>query len=228
MGLSEQEINVKGTGDGLIISFKSKKWNEIHPALIRKIDENTSFFTSARVALDVGECAVKAVEMGKLCDELSEKNISIWAILSTCDSTLKNAQSFGIPTQLGLKKTNALKEESLTVDGESALWIERTLRAGYRIETKCHVIVMGDVNPGAEIISAGNIFIWGRMNGSAHAGAEGNQDAKIYALQMKPTQLRIANLTATPFTGKIKGQAELACIEDNKITIKVWTSQKQI
>lgn len=227
MGLSDQEINVKGTGDGLIISFKSKKWNEIHPALIGKINENTSFFTSARVALDVGECVIKAVEMGKLCDELSEKSISIWAILSTCDSTLKNAQSFGIPTKLGLKKTKTLKEDSLTVDGEPAVWIERTLRAGYRIETKCHVIVMGDVNPGAEIVSAGNIFVWGRMNGAVHAGAEGDQNAKIYALQMKPTQLRIADLTATPNAGKIKSQAELACIEDNKIAFKAWTSKKQ-
>jgi septum site-determining protein MinC len=227
MDLSDQEINFKGTGDGLIISFKAKKWNEIHPLLISKINENTSFFNSAHVALEVGECVIKAVEMGKLCDELAEKGISIWAILSTSDSTIKNAQSFGIATQLGIKKTSALKEDSLTLDGEPAIWIERTLRAGYRIETKCHVMVMGDVNPGAEIVSAGNVFVWGRMNGSVHAGAEGNKNAKVFALQMKPTQLRIAELSSAPFTGKIKSQAELACVEDNKIAFKVWTPQKQ-
>lgn len=226
MAVNEDDVNVKGTGDGLIISFKAQKWEEMHSSLMMRINENTPFFENARIALEVKETEIKAAEMGRLCDDLASRHIRLWAILSTSDATLKNAQTFGIPTQLGLKKSNGVKEESLTFDGEAAIWIEKTLRAGYRIETKCHVIVMGDINPGSEVISAGNILVMGKIGGAVHAGAEGDRKAKVYALQMRPTQLRIADITALPITGKIKAQSEIAFIEDDKISIKNWMSLK--
>jgi septum site-determining protein MinC len=166
--------------------------------------------------------------MGKLRDELSKKGISTWAILSTSDVTINSAQLLGIPIQLGLNKATVEKKNAHSFDGDPAVWIERTLRAGFRVETKCHVMVMGDVNPGAEIVSAGNIFVWGKISGSVHAGAEGDHTAKVYALELKPTQLKIAGVAAAPFAGKIKSQPEFAFIDENKIAIKNWSSRKQI
>jgi septum site-determining protein MinC len=223
----EELITVKGTAEGLVISFQATNWKEIQSLLFERISQNTSFFEKARLALDLGEVKVKSAELGKLRDELSKLNISIWAILATSDVTLNSAQLLGIPTQLGLKKGKNDKQQPPSFEGEAAVWIERTLRAGYRIETKCHVVVFGDVKPGAEIVSAGNVFVWGRVNGAIHAGAEGNKKAKVYALELRPTQLRIADVTSAPFTGKIKGQSEYACIEENKIAIKSWSSRKQ-
>jgi septum site-determining protein MinC len=228
MKLSDEGIDIIGTGDGLVVSFKSKKWEEISALLYKKINENSSFFESGRVALDLGDCEVKAADLGKLRDEFSKRNISLWAILSTSDKTLMNVQTLGIPIQLGLKKAVLPKDQAPSIDGEPAVWIEKTLRAGQRVETKCHVIVMGDVNPGAEIISAGNIFVMGRLSGNVHAGAEGNDQAKVYALEFHPMQLRIANVTAALLSGKIKNQSEFAFIKDNEIVIKNWTSRKQI
>lgn len=226
MPVIEENITIKGVADGLVISFANTEWKDMQIDLFKKIDENLKFFENARLALEVGDTKIKAAEMGKLRELIMAKEISLWAILSTCDVTLNSAQMLGIATQLGLKKTTSARHPYPSFDGDAAVWIEKTLRAGYHIETKSHVIVIGDVNPGAEIISGGNIFIWGRANGAFHAGAEGNQSAKIYALDLKPTSLKIANIAAVPITGKIKNQSEFACIEEGQIAIKSWTSRR--
>lgn len=221
-------VIIKGTGEGLVISFQKIIWKEMQSDLLEKIESNKSFFEKARVALEVGETKIKAAELGKLRDILSQKEITLWAVLSTSDTTINAAQLLGIQTQLGIKKAKPEKKNATTFEGEAAVWVERTLRAGYRIETRSHVILMGDLNPGAEIVSGGNVFIWGRACGAIHAGAEGDRSAKVYALELKPTQLRIADLTAAPFAGKIKNQSEVACIEGEQIKINSWSSRKHI
>jgi septum site-determining protein MinC len=76
------------------------------------------------------------------------------------------------------------------------LYLETTLRSGSEIRHPGSVVVVGDVNPGSAIIADGNILVWGRLRGIAHAGALGDRDCQIMALQMEPTQLRIADQVA--------------------------------
>ncbi len=219
---------IKGTGEGLVISFQKSAWKEMQSDLLERIDSNTAFFQKARIALEVGEAKIKSAELGKLRDILSQKEITLWAVLSTSDTTINAAQLLGIQTQLGIKKGKTEKKNATSFEGEAAVWVERTMRAGYRIETRSHVILMGDLNPGAEIVSGGNVFIWGRANGAIHAGAEGDRSAKVYALELKPTQLRIADIMAAPFASKIKSQSEVASIEGDQIKINSWSSRKHI
>jgi septum site-determining protein MinC len=227
MLVNDDLVSIKGNADGLVISFKNKIWKEMQSDLFEKIEQNNSFFEKARIALEVGEAKIKAAEMGKLRDTLSRKGITLWAVMSTADTTINSAQLLGLSTQLGLKKAKSEKKNAPSAfEGEAAVWLERTLRAGYRIETKSHVILMGDLNPGAEIISGGNVFIWGRAAGAIHAGAEGDQSAKVYALELRPTQLKIADITALPFACKIKNQSEVAFVEGGQIVVKSWTSRK--
>jgi septum site-determining protein MinC len=76
------------------------------------------------------------------------------------------------------------------------LYLETTLRSGTEVRHPGSVVVVGEVNPGSTIIADGNILIWGRLRGIAHAGANGDRDCQIMALQMEPTQLRIADQVA--------------------------------
>ena len=55
------------------------------------------------------------------------------------------------------------------------------------------MVVIGDVNPGAEVIAGENIIILGDLRGLAHAGAKGNRDAIIEAVSIYATQIRIAD-----------------------------------
>ncbi len=76
------------------------------------------------------------------------------------------------------------------------LYLKQTLRAGQVISHKGNLVIIGDINPGAEVIAQGDITIWGALKGIAHAGVGGNLQAEIRALKLDPIQIRIANLIA--------------------------------
>jgi septum site-determining protein MinC len=76
------------------------------------------------------------------------------------------------------------------------LYLHMTVRSGMDIRHQGTIVIMGDVNPGGEIFAAGDIIIWGRLRGMAHAGYPNNPQCLIMALQMEPTQLRIADRVA--------------------------------
>jgi septum site-determining protein MinC len=80
---------------------------------------------------------------------------------------------------------------------DSDLQVHRgTLRSGDHLETSGSVLLLGDVNPGARISAAGHVLVWGRLRGVAHAGCQGDNFARIVALQLRPLQLRIAGAVA--------------------------------
>ena len=91
------------------------------------------------------------------------------------------------------------QEPTIDIDrftGNRTEVIHRNLRSGQIVEFPGDVVVIGDVNPGAEVRAAGNVIVLGELRGIAWAGYPGNKDAVIVALKMKPQQLRIANIFA--------------------------------
>jgi septum site-determining protein MinC len=76
------------------------------------------------------------------------------------------------------------------------LYLQLTVRSGVEIRHPGTIVILGDLNPGGAVIAEGDIFVWGRLRGVAHAGAGGNRECRIMALQMEPTQLRIADAVA--------------------------------
>ncbi len=76
------------------------------------------------------------------------------------------------------------------------LYIHRTLRSGQSISSEGNIVIIGDVNPGAEIIAKGDITVWGILAGIAHAGSDGNNYSKIRALKLNAIQIRIGNVFA--------------------------------
>jgi len=76
------------------------------------------------------------------------------------------------------------------------LYLRQTLRSGQAVSHKGHLVIIGDVNPGAEVLAEGDITVWGALRGIAHAGIGGNTRAEIRALKLQPVQLRIAHAIA--------------------------------
>lgn len=87
----------------------------------------------------------------------------------------------------------ALKNEAETLP---TLYLRKTIRSGQSISSDGNLIVIGDVNPGAEIIAKGDITVWGILGGIAHAGSDGNKYARIRALKLNPVQIRIGEVFA--------------------------------
>ena len=83
-----------------------------------------------------------------------------------------------------------------TVDPNAPLFLEKTIRSGMEVAHHGSIFLLGDVNPGGQLSADGDIIIWGRLRGVAHAGAGGDRNSCIMALLMEPTQLRIADKVA--------------------------------
>lgn len=99
------------------------------------------------------------------------------------------------------------------------LMLRGRVRSGQKIETRRHIVVMGDVNPGAEIVSAGNIIIMGRLRGQVHAGRPENEEAFVLALEFRPTHVQIGGTVATGQDESSHGVAEIARVETGRIIV---------
>ena len=217
-------IDIKGIHDGLLITLGDGLWNDLSKTIINQIDEKRSFFLGAKVAIKLGDQDISASQLGSFRDLLSDKGISLWAVVSTSSITEQSARNLGLDTRVpNLKKDPDEKPADTSTDGERAIYLNKTLRSGNKICFKGHIIVMGDINPGAEIVASGSIIVWGRiLGGILQAGAEGDESAIVCALDLNPTQLRIAgNISISP---KRKGKPvpEMARIIDGQVVAESW------
>ena len=95
-----------------------------------------------------------------------------------------------------------------------------TVRGGQALHHVGNVVVVGDVNPGAELIASGDILVFGRLAGVAHAGAQGDEQARVHALDLDATQLRIATFIAAGDRERAGAvRPEVALVRDARITI---------
>ena len=96
------------------------------------------------------------------------------------------------------------------------------LRSGQAIKYNGSVVVMGDVNPGSEIVADGNVVVLGSLKGLAHAGASGDESCFVLANILQPVQLRIANVISSMPAAKQKKLAtkpSYAYVKDGKVCI---------
>lgn len=91
------------------------------------------------------------------------------------------------------EEISALKNAPETLP---TLYLRKTIRSGQSISSDGNIVIIGDVNPGSEIIAKGDITVWGILGGIAHAGSDGNNYAKIRALKLNPVQIRIGEVFA--------------------------------
>ncbi|MBV8354380.1 MAG: hypothetical protein JO101_03610 [Candidatus Eremiobacteraeota bacterium] len=97
-----------------------------------------------------------------------------------------------------------------------------TVRGGQSLHHVGNLVVVGDVNPGAELVASGDILVFGALRGVAHAGAQGDLKARVYALRLEPTQLRIATLIAADERRRSTDDVvvpEVAEVRDGRIAI---------
>ena len=224
MDATTPTIQIKGLRDSLLVTLGGQAWDENQSALLTQIDGRASFFQGARLVLDVGTQALGVDEMVRLRDVLSERGISLWAVLSESPKTEKTAQLLGLATRLSNKpRVEERREPAEPVSQEAALFLSKTLRSGTRIEYPGNVVIFGDVNPGAEVIAEGNVIVWGRVRGVIHAGAKGNRQAVICALDLSATQLRIADEISALLKPQKNPRPEIASInKEGRLHAELW------
>jgi septum site-determining protein MinC len=223
-------LAIKGIGDRLVISMPQGEWTLILPELMRAIDERGDFFMGAKVALQVEDLELGPAQLVALRQALAQREITLWALLATNESTCAAAAKLGIDVDLE-SSPHQTEEDDYVFDsdlpGDEAILVERTLRSGQRLRHPGHVIVFGDVNPGSEIVAGGHILIWGRLRGTVHAGAAGDESATVCALDMMPTQLRIAAHIAVSPKRRGRPRPEVAFVRDGQLIAEAWDTSER-
>jgi septum site-determining protein MinC len=231
----DDSITFKGIKQGLLVTVKPDgKWSDVTGRLMTVIDSQGSFFRGGKVTLSLGPREVRRNDLVSLQKLLSKREITLLGVLSDSVSTAGAAEKLGLKTDLSQPELEApdTDDEPLPpmpppIDpeerGTPGVLLKRTLRNGRTVHSDGHVIVLGDVNAGAEIVAAGDVIVWGRLRGTVHAGARGDESATVCALYLAPTQLRIAGyITISPEDKRRRPRPEKAMVRNGRIEAVAW------
>jgi len=239
MSLDPNSIVIKGLREGLSVTLSADgTWREALTALEARLTQAPAFFKGGRVALLVGLRTLTESDMRAARDLLARHDVTLWAVLSDDAPTQRIASELGldIPPPVPPPPTPLPRQWEVTVEDQpsaptlpleewpdAGLVVRRTIRSGQSLRHPGSITVIGDVNPGAEIIAGGDIVVWGKLRGVAHAGALGNEDAVVCALDLSPTQLRIGSrITRSPDDRRRKPQPETARVRNGQIVAAPW------
>ena len=235
----EDGIIIKGSREGLLITLGPGAWHNVLGALETRLAATPEFFKGARVALLVGSRTLVEADVRAARDLLAQYDVLLWGLIGDDEETQHVAAVMGLDAELPqrdrVKPQPAPAEPELPTeppapivsapadDAEAGLIARRTLRSGQQLRHPGGITVIGDVNPGAEVVAGGDIVVWGKLRGTVHAGAMGNETAVVCALDLAPTQLRIAQYFArSPDSRRRKPTPEGARGREGKIGAESW------
>lgn len=143
------------------------------------------------------------------------KNKEIDEIQELIKSKIDVEIDFDMPKSLGLSSIKKTFEKEIAVS--ETKFHRGSLRSGQKLESEGSLVILGDVNSGAEVMASDNIVILGALRGLAHAGAKGNKQAIIAAGLIDTVQIRIANIVKEIDRDEepMHKQAYVSVIDDN-------------
>lgn len=227
-------ISFKGTREGLSVTVGDGDWREVMYELTTQLarPQAQSFFRGARVLLETGHRAIDVTQIEELIALLSQYDMKLSSVLGE-----RRSQEAFAQVRAAIPPPEAIVEDKtplpiptvvheVPTDGTQAMLIQRPVRSGQRYRYVGTIVVIGDVNPGAELIADGNVIVWGKLRGVVHAGASGNSNAFVGALVLAPTQLRIGNFIARapdPTDKRARTWPEIARVHNGNIVVEPWS-----
>ncbi len=233
----KEAVVFKGNRGGVSVQVdRDAPLGAVVDELRRKLSAAENFFQGASVRIELGERPPDPVEQRVLRELIQAHGLSV---VDDTGATPPRAVNGHVPRphadgagggargQAGPAiGGGALAPERGGHDGagEPCLLVRRTLRSGQRLEFDGSVVVLGDINPGAVVVASGNVVVFGSLRGVVHAGARGDTDARVIALRLQPTQLRIAHLISRSPDGQVPGPSgpEMALVQDERIQIEAY------
>ncbi|WP_244329127.1 septum site-determining protein MinC [Tolypothrix sp. PCC 7910] len=172
-------------------------WYEIWQQMRQRLQADRFRVPNTPVHLLAKDRLLDSRQLQELAEVLNEIQLQLKSVATSRRQTAIAAVSSGYSVeQLPLETSLSSEPKVASTPLADALYLEMTVRSGVEIRHPGSVIILGDVNPGGIVVADGDILVWGRLRGIAHAGASGNRECLIMSLQMEPTQLRIADAVA--------------------------------
>lgn len=218
--MSRSAVIIKSNPYGLILNLDPDlPFDELKEAVGEKFRQSAGFFKKAQLAVTFCGRVLNHEQEAQLVEEIVQ-NSGIH-IICIVDEDKETAERYRKAVEHAL-------EDHKTEDGQ---FYRGTLRSGQVLESENSIVIIGDVNPGAQIVSKGNIVILGCCMGNVYAGASGDKNCFVAALTMKPMQIRIADKAARSAivkkqdTGEYPVDPKIVFIKDDHLQMKSITNE---
>lgn len=215
MSTINNSVIIKGNKYGIIVVLNPDvKFDKLKEIVAQKFRESSDFFKDAKMAITFEGRKLSNDNQKEILDIIAEN--SNMQIICVIDNDEEREEAF--------RKT--LEEKLMEVSNNTGQFYKGILRSGTSLEFETSVVIIGDVNNGARVVSKGNIIVLGSLKGTAIAGVTGNSNSFVVALDMRPTQIRIADTIARSPDKPVKEEhkdAKIAFLEDGNIYIEPLT-----
>lgn len=216
---------LRGSRTGLLLTLEpGYVWSQVLEVLAASLAESPTFFQKSVLSLDTRRRPLEPSEL-----------VELQALLAPYAMTFKEVGSDdlhdprALPSGASRPAPSGDTTPTLAIrasDVTNALFTQRTIRSGQRLRYESSVVILGDVNPGAEVIAGGSVVVWGALRGTVHAGYPGNEEAVVCALVLEPVQLRIGTFASRPpEDGALPPQTpEVASVKNGQIVVESWNA----
>lgn len=244
-----EKVTLKGVKSGIVLRLpESGEFESLLPGIEDKFKNAAEFFGSKHLILSIEGRRISEAEAGQILMLLAENTrVKCEGVVLDNPELEERFETLLGPDPGHEKELTALKKEKeqmlrtiddlqAAVDPRNCRVVMGNLRSGTNIESQGSVMVIGDVKPGASVTAGGCIFVLGALQGNADAGAYGDPDAFIFAMEMDPIQVRISEAMAIAadnapkqkkgfFVRKESSPPEVALISDGHIVIAPLDSE---
>lgn len=216
--MMDERIIIKGNKSGLIAEINMHKFSdftEMLELLLSRLSKGKRFYRKSTLTINTSLNLINDKDIEHLekvlFDEIDIKDI-IWQ-----DDNVKENE-----------KEKEKKTFSGVYEGKTK-FLRKTVRGGQSIRYNGNIVIIGDINSGAEVTAAGNIIVLGAIKGNVSAGANGNTKAIIAAFSLQPEILKISNIvTLSPDDSEEPEYPEVAKVKDGAIIVEPYLPNKYI
>lgn len=215
--MQDNRIQVRGNKDGVNVIIDIEKFptfDSVIEGVISTLEKGKAFYSNSIIKLTANFRNISDGDIAKLKDEVCEKINVRDCVFDDVNEVNKNISNNKVFNGINEGKTK---------------FIKKTVRGGQCIEYHGNIIIIGDVNSGAEIKAGGNIIVLGSIKGQVRAGTGGNKKSIIAAFLMQPELMQISDiLTLSPDDGIKPSYPEVAKIKDGYIVVEPYLPNKYI
>lgn len=212
-------ILIKGNRDGINTTIDMDKFDcfeSMLSLLVKKLSKGKHFYKGTTLILRLDLSLLNEKKIKKLNELLLDE-------IELKDIVLEDLDKGNVKDD-----HKSLKTFSGVYEGKTK-FIRKTVRSGQCIRYQGNIVIIGDINSGAEVYAAGNVIVLGRIKGKVSAGINGNQKAVIAAFLLQPEILKISDVIAmSPDDSEKPSYPELAKIKDGAIIVEPYLPNKYI
>ena len=208
--MKKAPVVIKGNKAGLRIVFDDQlPFEELLEKIKEKFHESADFLGNAQVALSFEGRELSENEEACILQCISEN--SHLDVVCLIDNDKEREEYF----------SRSLEEHLMQMNSNTGQFFKGNLRSGQVMEFDTSIVILGDVNVGAQVVSTGNVVVLGALKGTVYAGASGKQNCFVVALKMDPMQIRIGDVIARSSDDKteVPTEPQIAYLDDGAIYV---------